>query len=100
MIIFLRILWVLRKQEMAERGAYMQIHVEFIGPIQRGNWEQKETISTQDGNTLAAFLVEIGYLPEHLTHILVIRNDAVTRDFDGPLADGDTIQLSVLLGGG
>ena len=78
----------------------MQIHVEFIGPIQRGNWEQKETISTQDGCLLGGFLVEIGFLSEHLAHILVIRNEVITRDFDTVLADGDTLQLSVLLGGG
>jgi len=78
----------------------MQIHVEFLGPIQRGNWAQKETIPTGDGRLLADFLVEIGFLAEHLIHILVVRNGVLTRDFDTPLTDGDSLQLSVLLGGG
>jgi sulfur carrier protein ThiS len=78
----------------------MKIHVEFLGPIQRGNWAQKETIPAQDGQSLADFLVEIGFEAEHLAHILVVRNDVITRDFDTILEDGDSLQLSVLLGGG
>ena len=78
----------------------MQIHVEFLGPIARGDWAQKESIAGQDGASLGDFLVTIGYQPEHLAHILVVRNGTVTRDFDTPLKDGDTLQLSVLLGGG
>jgi hypothetical protein len=78
----------------------MQVHVEFLGPIERGDWAQKETISGQEGASLGEFLVAIGYDPGHLAHILVARNGVVTRDFDTILQDGDALQLSVLLGGG
>ncbi|MDR2734582.1 MAG: MoaD/ThiS family protein [Spirochaetota bacterium] len=78
----------------------MQIQVEFSGPIQRGNWAQKETIPANDGSTLGEFLVGIGYPPEQHTHILVAHNGRVTRDSDTVLRDGDALQLSVLLGGG
>jgi len=78
----------------------MQIQVEFLGPIQRGKWSREESIPTREGSTLGEFLVEIGFLPEHLAHILTARNGTVTRDLDTVLDDGDSLQLSVLLGGG
>lgn len=78
----------------------MVIQVEFLGPIQRGSWAQKEAITTEDGGTLGQFLTEIGYPLEQHKHILVARNGRVTRDFDTVLLEGDSLQLSVLLGGG
>lgn len=78
----------------------MKIHVEFIGPIQRGDWAEKQEFSVEPGTELADFLLSIGFLREHLGHIIVSRNESITRDLETVLEDGDRLSLSVLLGGG
>ncbi len=83
-----------------KREAGMRIYVEFIGPIQRGEWAQKQDFAVEQGTLLGDFLVSIGFLREHLGHIIVVRNDSITRDLETCLEEGDRLALSVLLGGG
>ncbi len=78
----------------------MRVHVEFIGPIQRGEWAQKQDFTVEQDTLLGDFLVSIGFLREHLGHIIVVRNDSITKDLETCLEEGDRLALSVLLGGG
>ncbi len=78
----------------------MQVHVEFIGPIARGDWAAKQDFSLDVGTVLRDFLVSIGYEREHVEHIIVVRNGKITKDLETVLEDGDHLSLSVLLGGG
>ena len=78
----------------------MQVRVEFIGPIARGEWAAKQDFPLQAGMVLREFLVSIGYEPEHLGHIIVVRNGKITKDLETVLEEGDQLSLSVLLGGG
>lgn len=78
----------------------MQVFVEFIGPIARGDWAAKQDFSLQETTLLREFLVSIGYDREHLGHIIVVRNGRITKDLETVLEEGDRLTLSVLLGGG
>jgi len=80
--------------------AGMQVHVEFIGPIARGDWAVKQDFSLDVGTVLRDFLVSIGYEREHVEHIIVVRNGKITKDLETVLEEGDQLSLSVLLGGG
>ncbi|HOG64589.1 MAG TPA: hypothetical protein PLD82_04040 [Spirochaetota bacterium] len=80
--------------------AGMQVYVEFIGPIARGDWAAKQDFSLDVGTVLRDFLVSIGYEREHVEHIIVVRNGKITKDLETVLEDGDHLSLSVLLGGG
>jgi hypothetical protein len=87
-------------QMFLTEGVGMQIQVEFFGPIARGEWAQKEVFTRSGPIGLGDFLVSIGFLSEHLSHIIIVRNGSITKDMETLLADGDRLTLSVLLGGG
>ncbi|MGC9315748.1 MAG: MoaD/ThiS family protein [bacterium] len=77
----------------------MKIHVQIHGNMLKPRGVAEETIHIDSEATVERLLVEMGYLKEHIKYIIAVRNGEMIRHRE-LLSDGDTVQLSIPIGGG
>ncbi|HDR91149.1 MAG TPA: hypothetical protein ENN75_02750 [candidate division Zixibacteria bacterium] len=81
------------------REFQMRVHVEIHGNMLKPRGVAEDTILLDDEATVEKLLREMGYLPEHIKFIIVARNGGMIRHSE-KLCDGDSVQLSIPIGGG
>jgi sulfur carrier protein ThiS len=77
----------------------LQVKVSIIGALLKPRGLGQLSQELAEGGTVADLLVALEYQAGHRRHI-VAAVDGELRHHDSPLADGDTVVLSVTVGGG
>ncbi len=77
----------------------MKVHVQIHGNMLKPRGVAEETIHIEGKPTVERLLIEMGYLREHIKYIIAVRKGEMIRHSE-LLSDGDTVQLSIPIGGG
>lgn len=75
------------------------VTASFFGPIKRPWPEYSRQVEVSRGSDIAALLAGLGYGPEDMRRIAVVRNGRRVG-LDARIADGDDIRFVLLAGGG
>lgn len=77
----------------------MKLDVHVIGTLIRPHGKDIFEHECADGTTIARLLTDLKYDPRHIPHIMV-SVDGELKHHDHVLKDGQTVSLSVTVGGG
>lgn len=76
-----------------------QVSVEFVGPVRRPWREQRRDVEIGDGTTVASLVEQLGYSDADRRHLTVLVNSEKVPS-STILSDGDTIVVTMIVGGG
>jgi len=77
----------------------MKLEIKIIGTLTRPSGKDAFSHELPGGTPIREILADLGYEPRHIPHIMVSVNGELRhRDFSP--SDGDTLVLSVTVGGG